>query len=720
MDDSNPDLSDDLTQRYGSQLSLLSSLVDNTARRAEREQEVAQSISTPGSLAQYLVDLPRREAELQSLISAGKTAEAKEMYDGIYAVIDANRQGLSAVGVMDPRAGANTKMLVDQANRALSYGFNKLPVTTVDGQETTLQQFFADPNMYKNPGKSYEDRGFYRSDVDAFLNSDDEGLRRSLGFFMKSKGPLHLQDKDAAHAVRTNWGDITDVFGKGAEAMVQNLYATHRDSGAPVPMLKAMIELGRAHSQATGLKDEELTSSFFGAYRDLIFSAYRGDSDQTGTQARDITPNKRLQADALITRTLAEMARQNQMYSRRLDDPILREGLRSSVSMIAEAAADGIDLVKEAAQSGTNLYAVLASDMADRVSGLSTDNIPARWRRFNDGLRNQFSGGRDFAQMQFDLSGDARDYLKLARSAGGRSTNQAADGISAAIMTRLRRAFAGDVFGGKTPAAAWDALRADPDRMRAAMDDMAGDLAKYFTGPGARPLATLMASRAYDAFGRGMRFNAETVLRDLAVDSKFSKSNPLAYSSARDWYYGNVAATMRYADKLADLDRHVASDEGGGLNDRDRAAFMSRMRSRVAEMSRAVERGDTTVDPARMIDEQLNRGKYYVQRPVEMRDKDGNIVYEKGKDGKPVIDPKTGQPKPKYMRDRNGNLVLNPDEAWSTNLRRDRGEATVDTVLAQQEIRRQYLAKRDLAKQEALDRQRSRIKKEEADGGDGQ
>lgn len=694
MDDSNPDLSDDLAQRYGSQLSLLSSLADNTVRRAGREQEVAQSISTPGSLAQYLVDLPRREAELQSLISAGKTAEAKEMYDGIYAVIDANRQGLSAVGVMDPRAGANTKMLVDQANRALSYGFNKLPVTTVDGQETTLQQFFTDPNMYKHPGKSYEDRGFYRDDVDNFLNAPDEGLRRALGFFMKSKGPFHLQDRDAAHAVRTNWTEIKDVFGEGAEAMVQSLYATHRDSGVPVPMLKAMIELGRAHSLATGLNDEELTISLFDAYRDLVFPAYRGDSDRTGSQARDVTPNKRLQADALITRTLAEMARRNPTYSMRLDDPVVKGGLREVVSMIAEASADGIDLVKEAAPSG-NLYDLLAKDMADRASGVQSDSVPERWRRFNDGLRNQFTGGRDFAQMAFDRSGDALDYLKLDRAAGGRSTNQAADGISAAIMTRLRRTFAGDIFGGKTPYAAWNAMRSDPRKMSEAMGAMASDLKKYFTGPGARSLATQLAESAFNAFGRGARLNVETLLRDAANSVRLRDASPLAYASARAWFYGNVAIPVQYADKLAELDRHVASEEGGGLNDRDRAAFMSRMRSRVAELAKRAEAGDLTVNPGLMLDEQLNRGQYYCQVKVPVMEGGRQARDEKGQ--------------PKY--------TLKVERRWTSNLRRGRGEAGVQSGLEQSELKRQWTTARDLEKYELQRRTSKSVDREFAEDG---
>ena len=688
----NPNLGNDLTSRYGDELPPVPSLGPTWQ---DREQKLAKDISTEGTLAGYLVGLPRKELELQSLISAGKTAEAKELYDSMYAAIDANRGNMSAVAAMDARNGANAKLLVEQAQRALRYDFNKLDVTTVDGQQTTLGRFFADPNMYKDPGKSYEDRGFYRSDVDAFLNSDDEGLRRSLGFFMKSKGPLHIQDKEAAHAVRTNWQDITDVFGKGAEAMVQNLYVTHRESGAAAPMLKSMIELGRAHAAATKLKDEELTDSFFGAYRDLIFSAYRGDSDQTGSQARDITPNKRLQADALITRTLAEMARRDPTYSMRLDDPVVKGGLREAVSMIAEASADGIDLVKEAAPGG-NLYDLLAKDMADRASGVQSDSVPERWRRFNDGLRNQFTGGRDFAQMAFDRSGDALDYLKLDRAAGGRSTNQAADGISAAMMTRLRRTFVGDIFGGKTPYAAWNAMRSNPQKMSAAMGAMVSDLERYFTGPGARSLATQLAESAFNAFGHGTRLNVETLLRDAANSVRLRNASPLAYESARNWFYGNVAVPVQYADKLAELDRHVASEEGGGLNDRDRAAFMSRMRSRVSEMARRAEAGDLTVNPGLMLDEQLNRGQYYRQVRVPVMEAGKQVKDEKGQ--------------PKY--------TLKVERRWTSDLRRDRGEAGVQSGLEQGELKRQWTTARDLEKYELQRRTSKAVDREFAEGGD--
>ena len=687
----NPDLDNDLASKYGDELPPAPSLGPTWQ---DREQKLAKDISTEGTLASYLIGRPRADLEIQSLISAGKVAEAKEKYDARYAAIDANRGNMSAVAAMDARNGTNARLLRDQAEYELRYEFNKLPVTTVDGQQTTLGRFFADPNMYKDPGKSYEDRGFYRSDVDAFLNSDDEELRRSLGFFMKSKGPLHLQDKEAAHAVHVNWRDITDVFGKGSSAMVQNLYVTHRESGAAAPMLKSMIELGRAHAAATKLKDEELTGSFFGAYRDLIFSAYRGDPDQTGSQTRDVTPNKRLQADALITRTLAEMAKRDSTYSMRLDDPGVKGGLREAVSMIAEASADGIDLVKEAAPGG-NLYDMLAKDMADRASGFQSDSVPERWRRFNDGLRNQFTGGRDFARTVFDLSGDPLDYLKLDRSAGGRSTNQAADGISAAMMARLRRTFVGDIFGGKTPYAAWNALRSDPLRASAAMNMMVHDLEKYFTGPGARSLATQLAESAFNAFGRGTKLNVETLLRDAANSARLRKASPLAYESARSWFYGNVAAPVQYADKLAELDRHVASEEGGGLNDRDRAAFMSRMRSRVAEMAKRAEAGDLTVNPGLMLDEQLNRGQYYRQVRVPVMEAGRQARDENGK--------------PKY--------TLKVERHWTSNLRRDRGEAGVQSGLEQGELKRQWISARDLESYELRRRTSKSVDREFEEGG---
>lgn len=251
----------------------------------EREQKLAKEISTEGTLAGYLVGLPRKEIELQALIAAGKTAEAKELYDDLYATIDANRANLSVVGAMDARDGANAKMLSDQAKRALTYGFNNLAVKTVDGQETTLGRFFADPNMYKNPGKPFEDKGFSHGVVEAFIKSNDENLRRALGFFIKcskcqiSRGVddglvlAPVRDCEAADAILKSWNDITQIFHDESTRFTQYVYAYLHSNGRQCNvsiLVPNLCELCKMFVKVSDVTIDRLFHEMFKMYDEVI------------------------------------------------------------------------------------------------------------------------------------------------------------------------------------------------------------------------------------------------------------------------------------------------------------------------------------------------------------------------------------------------------------------------------------------------------------------
>lgn len=251
----------------------------------EREQKLAKRISTEGTLASYLVGLPRKELELQSLIAAGKAAEAKELYDDLYATIDANRVNLSAVGAMDARNGANAKLLVEQAQRALRYDFNKLVVTTVDGRETTLGRFFADPNMYKNPGKPFEEKGFSHGVVEAFIKSNDENLRRALGFFINcsqckiSCGVADglvlapVRDCEAADAILNRWKDISRIFHDQSIRFTQYVYTYLHSKGRHCNvsiLVSNLCELGKMFANVTEETGDSLFQEMFKMYDEVI------------------------------------------------------------------------------------------------------------------------------------------------------------------------------------------------------------------------------------------------------------------------------------------------------------------------------------------------------------------------------------------------------------------------------------------------------------------
>lgn len=617
---------------------------------AEREKKLSKEITQGDTLAGYLVGLNGQELKIQSLISAGKTAEAKDAYDDMISTIDANRDGITAVASMRG-GGTNARILVDAAQRALRSDFNDMDVKTVTGETYKLGQYFANDDLWKNPGSSYRDRMFSARAVDAMLNSEDESLRRSLRYIMQDQkyttnkrsgddfDQMHIQNSEEADAVIDNWKEITTTFGDGSERFVQYLHSSHIDSGAAAPMLKSFLNLAKYRAANNpGLSGGTLVSEVMGGYRYLLNSSFQGD-DAAGSREREITPNKRLMADATILKMVTEMEKAGGTgFATDLRDPRVQSAFRECMAVMADATACGVDPVTIAGEQGKNVYQGFADHVIAKSSDRpSTGGFVNNWNRFSEGLKNQITGGRDFRRIATDITGDPADYLRLQRASGGVSSCPTADNMAADVYQSLKRTVGKYMTDGSDAQTAWSKVSSDPTLSTQRMDDLTKVLVSSFSGRGRVAAARRLAAEIVGTVENGGTLNIETRIRDLVADRRFRQTSPLAHESLSNWFYGNTEAVLRYGDKLAQLDLYWQTPNGGGLSERTRASAMSRLRSRIAEMSRMSEGPNRGIDPSALIDNELRRGFYFratkdkVERlPADVNDK----IEITGPDGK--------------------------------------------------------------------------------------
>lgn len=623
-------IENDLAERYAA---ALPPPCPTRTSEQDREQDLARSISSDKqTLAGYLITgVSKSDLTIQSLVRLGQTAEAKAEYDRRQTFVKDNRENLTAIASMTG-GGVNTEALRTAATKELQGAVSDVDVRTVDGQTYKLGAYFNDDRIWKNPG---EHSSFSKRSVESFLNTDDDELRRSLGLFMKGAtdpmnkragggfDPMRIQNSDAADAVNDNWKEIKDTFGDGASQFVQYVQETHKDAGAAAPFLRSMLKLGRAHAESTSLTGAQLVDDMMGSYRTLMFSAFRGDPADTGSSARKPSTDQQLVADGTIVKMLTQLEDAGGVGFGKavLENEKVRRGLRECLDMMAEADSDGIDLAKETGEGGTSITTAFADHLADIAKGLdSTSGFVANYRRFSGNLKRQLTGGKNFVGVPYDMTSDPQDMQKLSRMAGGQSSCPEADNIAAGAHRVIRRLMATPMSSGKTAQQSWDMMDADPDLASQRLDALTTEIAKSFRGRGAVPAAQQLADSIIRSVSRGSSLSIEDEILRAAGNKEFLRSNPLAYQSVRNWVYGNVAATERYAEKLAQLDAHWASESGGGLSDRDRKAAMSRLKSSIAEFDRIVEGKIGTGTGEALIDEALNRGIIYQEATEPMLD----------------------------------------------------------------------------------------------------
>lgn len=610
----------------------------------DREQGLSKEINTDGTIAQYLVDMQRQELNLQSLIASGRTAEARQLYDEMNSTIQENRDAISGVAAMRG-GGKNAEILVNAANRALGGGFNDLDVKTVDGQQYKLGQFFSDDRLWKNPGQSFKNHGYSRRTVDAFLNSEDEDLRTSLGFFMKDAthtvasragvdfDPSRIQNNEAADAVFDNWADIRETFGDGATRFAQYVHETHRESGAAAPMVKALLSLGKVHGANTGLTGSRLLTDVMGSYRDLMFTSFQGDPDPEGNRRRPVTPNKRLMADATIVKLITKIEEAGgSRFAADLGDDRVKAAFRECMGAVASMSAAGVDPFRT--NSPSNVFKGFADHIAGSIDGTSaTGGLVNNWFALERSLAEQVTGGTDFRSTFAEVTGDVSDYLRTERAAGGRSSNPSADAMAAELQMVVKKALGPRMTGGAQAGDAWAEIAGDPAAAQKVMDDLTSAVAKGLTGRGAGLAAQQIASEFMASFAQNRRFCVEDVMQQYATNDRFKTESPIAHESIANWFFGHTVAATRYASEFAQLRAHLASGALGDLSERDVMGVMSREMSRTAELVRLAENGNASIDPISHVKALLDMGLTYPREP--------------GKDGKP--DPE-GKITPTLMR----------------------------------------------------------------------
>lgn len=634
---------------------------------ADREKDLAAEITTAGTLADYLVNGTRqRDLRIQSLVRAGRTAEAREEWLDRNDAVDVNYGGMTAVSSMKG-SGANANRLRELAEREVLRKFNDDEVTTVDGRTFKMGEYFADDGPWKDPGSAFRDRGYSKRAVNAFLTGkysvplpdgsgstemEDEELKRSMGYFMKDAtavaakrmgldvDPMHIQNNEAADAVCDSWKAIRDTFGDGASRFVQYVHETHRDSGAAAPFLKALLKLGAAHSASTGLTGEALVDHLMGSYRGILALSSRGDAGPDGSPARPVSANRRLMTDVMLIKTLARLEQAGGTgYANMLDDDRVQAGIRDCMSIVAECTANGMDLVSEAdGRKGPghvgNLFDAFADFLSNRARGMPDDgSFVDNYRRFSEGLRGQVTGGTDFVPMPKGPSGDVTDHQKLLRMAGGRSSCPEADNMAAGVHRMLRRIVVPYMTEGKTAQQAWAEIDQDLEASDRRKDMLVGELAKSFSGKGAKAAATQLAETIIDAVRNNTQVNIQDAIMAAASNRAIAETDPYMYTSFRNWVYGMTEASTRYARQLKDLDLHWASESGGSMSDKDRAAALSRVKSRIAELDRATENKIGVMSAGAYLDSLLNRGTIFfpVRRKVR-NPATGELVKVNGED----------------------------------------------------------------------------------------
>lgn len=666
--DENNIVRNDLAERYERLMASTPKPPEKLPTVQERESLIGADAGREGTLASHLLtDTKRSDYRMLSLIRAGKYAEAHDEYVSRNQVVDDNMEGMTSVVSMQG-GGLLAGALRERAAYELSRKFNDLQVTTFDGRQTTVGEFFSD-DSWKDPGRSYSDRGFSKRAVDALLNgtfagsdAPDEGLKTAVGFFARAKDErgfdsMRIQNAEGANAVVDNWAEIREVCGTGAERFAQYVQETHRETGGAAPMVSAMLTLARAHRGSTGLTDDRLVDSAFGLYRRAAGTASREDAPAGGTRPRQMSPDEQLMFDATFAGTLADLEFAGGAdFVNAMKSDVAQGALADVMSGMARARACGVDvaLESESAVGGKSVVEHAVDYVAGRVRGDDVSANPfATWAAFDEGLTRQIVGARDFVPVQLPKSASPADHARVRRAAGGDSTCPEADNMAVRIHDCVKRALAPRMWGGASARDAWTAVNTDLVEGQALRNSLIDAIAPSFAGDGARAAAAEVADSVRNALTNNTRFNVEEELFRAAGNARMAKASPAAHAAIRNWVYGRTVADTRYGAEMAQLYRHLTAVDGWGLSEGNALSVLSMVKSHLAELDRANESRVGVASAKAYIDDLMNRGYMYsMGAPVPKRDP---------ATGQPVTDPATGQP-----------VTFTPyQRTWSSNLDRD-------------------------------------------------
>lgn len=575
----------------------------------------------PSSIPARIMDFPRLETTLQSLVNRGKYAEAREFYEGnIRAFVDGNYdellgqydkfRKLAEAGPLDPDMERYAWFL----KRILNDEYLNTETRLADGSTTTLGALVRDGGQIaiEAARDEFDALGLPEDTAELMFNGSGQqrALLKSLTKPLLAGGGVtdRQQRVDLIDAVVSRWDELEETFGEGTAYLVQRMQDLHNGFGGSPAVLTTMIPVANNLKAVRGLEGRDLVREVCGSYSDLLSAVFRG-SNPDGKSIESVPVMDRLRLDSALSSAVQEMNRRGAAVD--LRSPVFMNSMLEAMDLTAYGLAAGVDLVGVGRAAGRALPQAIAGYVADSMTldenARDPTNPVQKLRNLRSLLDSQIRGGNDFAETAYRMTGSSADYLaSISHGVKGYSSSPGADALSDAMRKHMFRTLAPMLVAGQSFEDAVASGIRDGSLAQGLADKV---FTPYLAGPGAADAARALANTVVGKFAEG---RADT-LQDTILDLAFGSGNGLdefATTSLRNWYNGNVSQAVRYAQYSGDLMAHLQFDEQ--LPAQKAAAMSSRVRSEAAALERLGQ------DPAKAYEAAIAQGTVYAIAPGDL------------------------------------------------------------------------------------------------------
>lgn len=565
------------------------------------------------SIPAWIMDFPRQETVLQSLVNRGKYAEAREFYDGLRKAVDDNYDAILRMTEMG-WMGPDGERLAALAKRVVNDEYLNTETRLVDGSATTLGALVRDGGQIAIEAARDEFDALGLPEDTAELMFNGSGQQRALlkaltKPLLAGGGVTDRQQRvDLIDTVVSRWDELEGTFGEGTAYLVQRMQDLHNGFGGAPAVLKTMTSIANNLRATRGLEGRDLVREVCGSYSDFVSAMFRG-SSQDGKPIESIPVMDRLCLDSALSSAVQEMDRRGAAVD--LRSPVFMNSMLEAMDLTAYGLAAGVDLVGVGRAAGRALPQAIAGYVADGMTLDENARDPAnpvqKLRNLRSLLDNQIRGGNDFAEEAYRMTGSSADYLaSISRGVKGYSSSPGADALSDAMRKHMFRTLAPMLVAGQSFEDAVASGVRDGSLAQGLADKV---FTPYLAGPGAADAAMALANTVVGKFAEG---RADT-LQDTILDLAFGPGSGLdefATTSLRNWYNGNVSQAVRYAQYSGDLMAHLQADEQ--LPAQKAAAMSSRVRSEAAALERLGQ------DPAKAYEAAIAQGTVYAIAPGDL------------------------------------------------------------------------------------------------------
>ena len=574
------------------------------------------------SLPARVMDFPRLETTLQSLVNRGKYAEAREFYEeNIRAFVDGNYDELlreydnvqklaEAAGSLDPDMARYALLL----KRVVNDEYLNTETRLMDGSATTLGALVRDGGQIAIEAARDEFDALGLPEDTAELMFNGSGQQRALlkaltKPLLAGGGVTDRQQRvDLIDTVVSRWDELERTFGEGTAYLVQRMQDLHNGFGGSPAVLTTMIPIANNLKAVRGLEGRDLVREVCGSYSDLISAMFRG-SNPDGKPIESIPVMDRLCLDSALSSAVQEMDRRGAAVD--LRSPVFMHSMQEALDLTAYGLAAGVDLVGVGRPAGRALPQAIAGYIADAMTldenARDPTNPVQKLRNLRSLLDSQIRGGNDFAEEAYRMTGSSADYLNsIARSIQGYSSSPGADALSDAMRKHMFYTLAPMLVAGQSFEDAVASGVRDGSLAQGLADKV---FTPYLAGPGAADAAMALANTVVGKFSEGRADTLQDTILDLAFGPE-SGLDEFATTSLRNWYNGNVSQAVRYAQYSGDLMAHLQADEQ--LPAQKAAAMSSRVRSEAAALERLGQ------DPAKAYEAAIAQGTVYAIAPADM------------------------------------------------------------------------------------------------------